>query len=260
MTKFLLILAALASLVGIFFGYQNRTTFVETRNAKDKENAETTKVIAETQAVNDSINIVFEDLRGMEDERDEAKELLDGSNRKLSQTKSSLTVEQTKLTALQEEYAKYEEEIAKLPPGISVETLSEDIARLNQTVTDKEGEIVSLEGEIAVVEDSIDQAERRLTAHRLTQTEREERFSTNSIQATVTAVNREWGFVVVNAGAQDGIAPDSSLLVMRDSEPVSKLRIISLEADTVIADIDDATVTGRVIPGDSVILEQPNES
>lgn len=51
---------------------------------------------------------------------------------------------------------------------------------------------------------------------------RAQKLALNGLVATVIAVNKEWGFVMINAGRQHGVSPDASLLVKRGKIPGSR--------------------------------------
>ncbi|MFC5051300.1 hypothetical protein ACFPK9_11845 [Rubritalea spongiae] len=82
----------------------------------------------------------------------------------------------------------------------------------------------------------------------------------NSISSLVTAVNSDWGFVVISPHPQAKIESDSRLMVVRGARPLARLNISAVEANRVIADIDyDSLADGaRIRAGDRVILAKPN--
>jgi len=84
------------------------------------------------------------------------------------------------------------------------------------------------------------------------------RVAANTFQATVTAVDNDWDFVVIGAGEKSGLSVDSRLLIQRDGRLLGKLSISKLEVNRAIADvIPDSLRAGVVLqPGDQVILEQ----
>ena len=100
----------------------------------------------------------------------------------------------------------------------------------------------------------------KVRAEEKSQMERVQKLGLNSLVATVIAVNKDWGFVMVNAGRQHGVAADSSLLVKRGNSRIARLRIVNLEDTVVVADlVDGSLVQGiDVQPGDNVIFESPN--
>lgn len=80
----------------------------------------------------------------------------------------------------------------------------------------------------------------------------------NTFQATVTAVDNDWDFVILGAGEKSGLTADSKLLVVRGGRLVGKLSIYKLEANRTVADIVPGSVkAGSTLQrGDQVILEK----
>ena len=82
------------------------------------------------------------------------------------------------------------------------------------------------------------------------------------LHAVVTAVNQDWGFLVIGAGSNSGFTPQSSLIVQRNGRRVGRVRPSSIEPTQTIAEIDlDSLATGvRIQPGDRVILATPTSN
>jgi len=261
MTKFLFILAFLGSIGAIVLGLQNRKTFLASRAEKDADNKIIKTELGELEGVIDSVVAVQTDRKRAEGERDEQKELLASAKRKLASRKSEAQALDAQMKKYQDEFSEYQAKLDRLPPGVSLDTLNEDMNRLKQTLAEKQADLASLEKEIEVMNDNYVRSSKQLDDKVEFQATRTKSFNVNSLVAKVTAVNRDWGFVIVDAGSEAGITADTSLLVARNSEPIGKLRIISLEPRTLVADIDFDTVDNGlpILPGDKVVLEKPNQ-
>ena len=76
------------------------------------------------------------------------------------------------------------------------------------------------------------------------------------MESVITAVDQNWGFVVIGAGAKTGFTPQTVLLVKRDGKLIGKVRPTAIEPTQTIADIvTDSMAPGvRLQPGDRVIL------
>lgn len=88
---------------------------------------------------------------------------------------------------------------------------------------------------------------------------RDTRISGNSMVARVTAVDSDWGFLVIGAGANSGFTPQTTLLVERDGRLIGKVNPSAIDPTQTIAEIDYRTISPgvRIQPGDSVILAKP---
>lgn len=83
------------------------------------------------------------------------------------------------------------------------------------------------------------------------------RVEGNTFQATITAVDNDWNFVVIGAGEKSGLSGDSKLLVQRNGRLLGKLLISQLEPNSAIANVEPGSLRVGVAlrPGDQVILE-----
>ena len=90
------------------------------------------------------------------------------------------------------------------------------------------------------------------------QAERSQGIALNGTEGTITAVNQDWGFAVINIGKNQGVSADSELIVKRGSDIVGKLSIVSIEPRLTVADIRQDTLRNgaRIVPGDKVIFEK----
>jgi hypothetical protein len=91
------------------------------------------------------------------------------------------------------------------------------------------------------------------------ETDRGARISRNSMEAVVTAVNQDWGFLVIGAGTNSGFSPQTNMLVQRDGRLLGRVKPSAIEPTQTIAEIDFGSLGAgvRLQPGDRVILAKP---
>ncbi|MCW1886110.1 hypothetical protein OKA04_15330 [Luteolibacter flavescens] len=88
---------------------------------------------------------------------------------------------------------------------------------------------------------------------------RNSRMRQNAMESVVTAVNDDWGFIVIGAGSSTGFKPETKLLVKREGRLIAEVQPSAIEPSQTIAEIDRETVAAgaRIQPGDRVILANP---
>ena len=149
--------------------------------------------------------------------------------------------------------------VKELGGDVTVETLPEKMKELETTKKERETKLEELTtlNDAATKKLAADRAE----VDRLVQrdSERSTRIRHNSMESVLTAVNQEWGFVVVGAGSNTGFTPQTKLLVIRDGRLIGKLQPKAIEPSQTIADIDlESLAPGvRLQPGDRVMLSEP---
>jgi hypothetical protein len=149
--------------------------------------------------------------------------------------------------------------LKSLGDDINIDNLGD---KIQQVEDDKKARIAKLE-ELETLVASAEKllANNRAEVDRLVKRriERSARIGRNSMESVVTAVNQDWGFLVIGAGSNSGFTPQTSLIVERDGRLIGRVRPSSIEPTQTIAEIDFKSIaTGvRIQPGDRVILATP---
>ncbi len=148
---------------------------------------------------------------------------------------------------------------ADLGEDVTIDNLGDRITEIEEDITAKRTKAEELETLIEGAKTSL--AANRSELERIEQrrSSRTERIARNATEARVTAVNQDWGFLVIGAGKNSGFNPQSTLLVTRDGRLIGRVTPSSVEATQTIAEIDPKTVAPgvRIQPGDRVILAKP---
>jgi len=147
-----------------------------------------------------------------------------------------------------------------LGQNIPMDEVGQYVTNLNdqrKSLKAKHEELVAISGGLKneVVKNNV-----RIADFDKRQKERARSLRGNSVSSLITAVNYNWGFVIVKPHPQSTITDTSKLIVVRGSNHVGRLKINAIEANRVIADIDyDSVVPGfRIRTGDRVILAVEN--
>ncbi len=200
----------------------------------------------------------------------EKQELLTQSVSSLTSAGSALSKDLAKLNddhkGQEEEFAQLEKALAEvnnilaaLGGGVTLDTLPEKIQQIEDDKKAKQTKLEELETLAGGAEKSL--ATNRAELDRLSKrmAERSSRIGRNTMGAVVTAVNQDWGFLVIGAGSNSGFTPQTDLLVERDGRKIGRVRPSSVEATQTIAEIDlESLASGvRIQPGDRVMLAQP---
>lgn len=154
-------------------------------------------------------------------------------------------------------------EIKKELEGEAVELdgVEEFVTGLEDKKKDLNKTNVALQEEIVVFTESVNRNQATLADFKQAQLKRRKNLNSNGVSSLITAVDNEWGFVVVKPHADSLIKQDSKLLVIRGNRHIGRLTInaIEKEAGRVLANIDYSSIAPgmRIIPGDRVILSKP---
>ena len=250
----------------IYFTLEHKRKFTELEQVRLKTKADNRQVTANAEAKEAEFRKLQEDLADAKQKREVAStalELATNEGSKLEGQVSSLNdtirTQEAELKQINTELAGMTQILQQLGEGITFENLSEKVQEIKDERTAREERLDELntlvdgaEKSLAAKRDEIDRLTRR-------ETQRAARISRNSMEAVVTAVNQDWGFLVIGAGSNSGFTPQSRMLVMRDGRLIGRVNPAAIEPTQTIAEIDfdSLPVGARIQPGDRVMLAKP---
>jgi hypothetical protein len=260
------ILALVALGVALYFSLAHKEKFENQQQTRLTTIDTNRQVVASTDVANKNIR----DERDLLAQSVERRDTLEASVMALTSTGNTLKIEVTELDAT---IASQKEEIAKLEKileevqlvarefgeDVTIDNLPERVKSLEDERDSRKEKLDELETLVAAAEKSV--AAKRAEGQRLAERKmaRNTRLSRNAMEAVVTAVNHEWGFLVIGAGSNSGFAPQRELLIKRDGRLIGRVKPSAIEPNQTIAEIDLDTIApgARIQPGDRVILATP---
>jgi len=262
----ILFLALVITGAATYFGYSNLNRMKEVRWEIHTLEG---KITAVSKDISDTL--ATKDTRQGELDSDRRKNIQLTTDRDglLAENKASQDEIPALKTTVQEQEAKlagYQaavDALKKLFAEMNVNDMSELNDKIKQLENDRvtrEKELAETQALVEAANASIAKTEGQLADSRGRMAERSRALSQNASEPVIMAVNNDWGFVVLNAGSNQGFRPDQSLIVKRGESYVAKLSITSLHRTQMVADIVPSSVPkGMVVmPGDRVILMKGN--
>ncbi len=231
------------------------------------------KTIADNKAIAANADVKENELKkekdGLSAAQQQSEELTQGIEalkssgtaleRDVAELDSTLQTQEEEFTQLN----KTLDEVATIVKGLGEDVTLDNLAeKIQQIEDDREARKTELED----LETNAGTAEKVLTANRAEvdrlvkrEIDRNARIGRNAMEAVVTAVNQDWGFLVIGGGSNSGFTPQTSLLVERDGRMIGRVTPSAIEPTQTIAEIDfDSVSSGvRIQPGDRVILTKP---
>ena len=255
------ILSVLAIGAAGYFGWTARENYgqqLEDRNGLITQNDKLSKSIRDEE---DKRSEVAEARTTALDEEAEKKAALESASAKEKEIRRTLAEYQSQLEEAVAAEKVVDNGIVKIKdlfPDIELEEVAgrlqqmeEQEKKLNAELEDLELFKTKLTEEIAKNGSEIVRVEGKVA-------ESMDNIRGNTFQASVTAVDNRWDFVIIGAGEKSGLTPETKLLVVRGGKLIGKLSIHQLEANRAVADIDPGSVKvgSSLRPGDQVILEK----
>jgi uncharacterized phage infection (PIP) family protein YhgE len=177
--------------------------------------------------------------------------------RTLSENEAKLEEQQVTLDKLKDSIKQVEEILGT--EGVTLEQLPNEIEKIRTQKKDLTDKLAELESLVEGAEKNLAKNQEEMTRLADRKTSRDARIRRNTMEAVITGVSHEWGFVVVGAGKSSGFTPQSTVLVKRDGRVIARLKPTSIEPNQTIFEIvPDTLLPGvRLRAGDRVFLSQP---
>lgn len=256
--KRLILAAAILCMAGAaFVGVTNKQTRddeIKQRKIAEKEYRITNDELNETKT---ELATAETNHKAAEDAKNKASADLAGLEQSLKRQQASIAKNQEELEKIAIQQKEIDLVVAKLDGITSVEELIAKEKSLQDTLAEKTAMKVEEETKLATSTKMKNNVQAQVVDLEKNQIERAKAIALNGLEATVVAVNKDWGFVMVNAGMALGVSASSSLLVKRGEELIARLRIVTLAPDMVVCDVVPETIAkgARVMPGDRAIFE-----
>lgn len=233
--------------------------------------ADTSRALTDTK---DQVRVVTQELGEKEDERDglkesesQARDVKNQASAAVQDVQQTLKIEQRKVDDKKNALERVEIEQREIDMAVkrvfpdgniqSPDDLRMILTMLQDTLTTNQNEINTLDMKAQQL-----LAKRQIELGRVgeeesKQLDRRTKIVLGGLEATVIAVNNDWGFVMVNAGRVHGVEPNASLLVKRGNVRVARLRILNLQDNVCVCDVVKGSVNRGVSvnAGDKVIFE-----
>lgn len=260
MKKFIMILAGFAMLGASVVGLLNKGSLEDLRKEGKDLKDKVTELNSKLAEAEEKKSAAEEKETQAKDTRNQASATVAEAEQKLKNISRALEEVNAELKKVEIEKKEIDLLVRQaFPDGVitSVEELQMSVTMLKDQLTEKQNKKTELNNLLTSAAQAKQVQVAKVKEEENLQIKRAQRLAVNSLVATVIAVNKDWDFVMVNAGRAHGVGAEDSLLVKRGNTRIARLRIVNLEETTTIADIvDDSIVSGiDVQPGDKVIFE-----
>ncbi|MCH2060110.1 MAG: hypothetical protein MK183_05745 [Verrucomicrobiales bacterium] len=210
-------------------------------------------------------------LQSMQDHRAAMVERQNDTEADIEQVTAERDEEEKKSLAAQAKEAQLEDDKKQLEELIAqkevrLEKLRKDVAEIGE-IKDLVEKSENLQAEMATVQQEILIAKENFKKMVATRIETEktiaffrEKVSMQragemvTINASVAATYGNWGFVIINAGANQGVNARTKLDVKRGDDVIGTLRITNLEPNLSVCDILTVAEDSSINPGDKVAI------
>ncbi len=260
------ILTFVVCAVAAYFSLSHREMFANQQETR-LETIDTNKnVSARADGVEAEIGEKEEVLKGVEAEEATAVAALESATatgrslaNQITEIESTTQGQQAEISRLNQSITDVSKIFEEFGESVTPATVSDTIANMQR----ERDELVRSRDEMEELTETAQRnlAEKQAEAARVAErtAARNAQLSLNATEAVISAVNHEWGFVLIGAGSNSGFAPQAALIVQRDGRVIGRVRPSSIEPTQTVAEIDHTSlpVGVRLQPGDRVLLANP---
>lgn len=144
--------------------------------------------------------------------------------------------------------------------AVNPDNVGEAVKKLEDEKKELLTDISDLEAQLEGARNAVAASREEVSRQQKGEVERVRKSRRNALSARITAVDQNWGFVVVGAGRNSGFTQRDRMIVERDGRRIAEVTPSTIEANQLIAEIDLDTIAPGVAlqPGDRVILKKAN--
>ena len=260
------ILAVVAIAVAAFFGWQVKGKHEEKITERKDLVVQNKKLSGNIEDRRQDRKVATDEMNSARDSNNEAIANLEATKARFTGLKRKLSEVETRQEEADSRIQKVDQFIAEIKEQVPGDIRIEDVPQIVSDLREEEKTKNKALEELDLVREKLNREVVKLKDEILRTggkiAESKKRVSVNDFEASVSAVNNEWGFLVIGAGEKSGLTGQSKLLVKRSGRLVGKVAISNIEANQSIAEVVPGTFAKGVVvqPGDRVILETVNSN
>ena len=256
MKKFVMFLSILAMAGSAALGVLNQKTFETERTLLAQAKDDLVKTSNEVNQEKENKKNKEEERTQKQDERDKLSAEVAAIETDIKRQKKEIADSEDTLKKNNIELQEIALVISKIGDFKNVDELKAKQEAQKQQIADLETKRTDNETKFAAAMVEVGKSEEKAKILIQKEIEYKQAIVRSGMEATVIAVNRDYGFVVVNVGKNLGVKGDAALLVKRGTDSVARLQITSIEPNMLVANIVPGSLAegARVVPGDKVIF------
>ncbi len=258
------IVALLTTLSAVYFSLEQTRKFKIVQQVRLTHIDDNVKVSANAEATEKKLKDERELLALAENNRTELQGSIEVLKTTESEHRRDIKKQDELLVKIKESeaaLAEVREKLQNIATQLSVDLDVDDPDRaVTQVEEQKQNRVTKVDDtDVLIVGAEKVLANNNAERDRLIQREKDRvtKLEQNAMEAVITGVNQDWGFLVIGAGTNSGFTPQSALIVQRNGRMIGRVRPSSIEPTQTIAEINfDSLAPGvRIQPGDKVVYE-----
>ena len=200
-----------------------------------------------------SAQVLYDNLQNTKQDLETTKQDLNTTKDELARTQSDLDRANEKITALNTSITEKNDQLSKQETRI--DGLEQDKVNFQIQIDDLNNKLVQVEDElrdsqdkVLTLEQTVSQLEIELGGDGRTHA------LPKGLTGRVLFVNKDWNFVVIDLGSDDGLVQNAEMLIHRKDELIGKITISGISRKMAIAELQPEWAQSTVKEGDFVVF------
>lgn len=267
MKNMLYIVAVLLAGGAAFFSISHSGKFKKVQQVRLDTIAERQQTSSNAEKTEKEVKDLKAQLVGADTKKEEVTQKLDAVKsegatleRDLSGLDDTLKNQEDEFAEVNKTKAELDRIMSELGSDVTVDNIGDKIKEFENKKREQQTKLEELETLTTAAEKVYATNRAELDRVMKRDLERTSRSASGSTESVISAVNQDWGFLVIGAGSNSGFTPQTPLIVQRDGKVLGRVRPSSIEPTQTIAEIDFDTLAAgvRIQPGDRVMLAKPS--
>ena len=218
-------------------------------NLKIGDKLDLPRLDTELNRANQVANAVLEGWQFTQTDLENTRQDLENTRAELESTKAQLEDARTQIVQLNETIRAKDQELVEksnLIAGLEDEksSLEAQVADLNTQIAGLQDQVAQLEEDKSVLEVQLEKCDKEL---------HKEITMKPGTTGTIVYANKDWNFVVIDIGSNEGVQSTAEMIVHRGDEMIGKIRISAVRDDVAIAEVLTDYQKATVKEGDNVL-------
>jgi DNA repair exonuclease SbcCD ATPase subunit len=202
------------------------------------------------KATKDELKTTQEKLADTVKKLNEVEADLQTKTTDLASAKNELATKSAELTATKAKFTELESKLNTIVDDLGGREAKVVVSQLTES-TEK---LKALEREKKIIEDSLAQKVALINKFEDQDRLRSRGYAPDDLSGKVMAINKAWNFVVLDVGKDNRLVEGVELLVYRGETLIGKVRSVSVDATSAVADILPDSTKQEIQVGDRVIF------
>ena len=220
------------------------------KNLKIGNKIDLPRLDSELNRANQVANAVLEGWQFTQTDLENTRQDLENTRAELESTKAQLEDARTQIVQLNETIRAKDQELeekSNVIAGLEDEkaSLTAQVADLNAQIAGLQDQVAQLEEDKSVLETQLEKCDKEL---------HKEITMKPGTTGTIVYANKDWNFVVIDIGSNDGVQSTAEMIIHRGEEMIGKIRISAVRDDVAIAEVLTDYQKATVKEGDHVLF------